>query len=58
MDENYNIKDMDSDAMLELFLRLDRSLAGTAPHVMNNAKTEIALFSVLRKNIIERMEES
>lgn len=47
---------MDSDALVELLLRFDRSLSGSAPHVLGNAKDEIAMFSIIRKKIIQRMD--
>lgn len=56
METKEELNVMDSDALVELLLRFDRSLNGSAPHVLSNAKDEIAMFSLIRKKITQRMD--
>lgn len=56
METKEELNVMESDALVELLLRFDRSLNGSAPHVLDNAKDEIAIFSVIRKQIVKRMD--
>lgn len=56
METKEELNVMESDALVELLLRFDRSLSGSAPHILNNSKDEIAMFSIIRKKIIARMD--
>lgn len=56
METKEELNVMESDALVELLLRFDRSLNGSAPHILNNSKDEIAIFSVIRKQIVKRMD--
>lgn len=56
METKEELNVMESDALVELLLRFDRSLSGSAPHILNSSKDEIAMFSLIRKKIITRMD--
>lgn len=56
METKEEINLMESEALVELLLRFDRSLSGSAPHILGSSKDEISMFSVIRKKIIERMD--